>query len=206
MKKFLMAAVGAAALMATAPASAVPIDVVFNFVPFGTFYATPGGSPGSPGDVTIATAINGGGPYQVTTILNNNVGLVSTQAVTLSDPVPTVLGGQFTKEFTTALGTFTESLTVNLVTIGASSIAITAAGTISCTSGTCLDVGNNPFDATNVFFSASWTQNGGVGAQINGSFNDSTVPPPPRDIPEPATLALLGAALAGLGLARRRRA
>jgi hypothetical protein len=186
----LLAAVASAALGAASPAWADTISTAFNFVPFGTLTA-------NTGDVTTATTITPGAPDGVTTILVDNTGLVSGTSIILTDPTPTTLGATFTKTFTTALGTFTESLTVTNVTTGIGSRSILATGTIVET----LVISGTLLDPAPVFYSASYTQNQGPGSLINASFNDSTI----VATPIPAALPLFATGLGALGLLGWRR-
>jgi hypothetical protein len=179
----------AAAIAFAAPAFAVPIELQFNVVGLGAFTAnTP--------SVTTATTISTGTPNLVAFIQQNNVSLTAGQATTLlPDPLPVALGGQFTKSFTTELGTFVETLTVTQVQAGTNALSVLATGTIVQTVGT-------GFDPVPVFWSAAYTQNSGPGTQINGSFNNSTTPltrsPNPLRLP---SLVLVWPALAGLAAA-----
>jgi hypothetical protein len=183
-------AAGALALCVSGTAHAIPINVEFNFVPFGNLTA-------NTGSVTTATTISSGAPDSVTQIVANNIGLTSGTVITLTDPTPVTLGSIFTKTFATVFGTFSETLTVTSVTTSLTSRAIVASGLIIQTSG------SGGFDPTAVTYTASYTQNTGPGGQINASFNDSTVA-----VPGPiagAGLPGLVAAFGGLLAWRRRR-
>jgi hypothetical protein len=186
-------AVAAAATAYVGSASAIPIDISFNVNASGVFTS-------NSGTLTTAATITTGAPNTAAAILANNVGLVSGQTVLLSpEPMGVNIGNVFFKSFDTPLGSFLETLTVTARNPTLNALGVLAVGMITQTAY----ISGPTFDPTPVFWSAAYTQNAATPFQINGSFNNTTTNP---DIPEPASLALVGIALAGLGFGARRRA
>lgn len=189
LRSLLTGSAAAFAMVAATAAMADPIDGTGSVSLLGVTSSTASIGVGTVFD--NSGSVFAGGTGDLSTIAIGTT--VTTASFTAS------IGSAFS--FTSAFGNFTGVISTTSATGPTTGrvVDVYALGTFTPLG----DIGS--FTAGPASITASFTQTGLSGA-VSGSFTLASPPaPPPDEVAEPATLAMLGAGLVGLAMVRRRR-
>jgi hypothetical protein len=187
-RSFLVGTAAATALMVSASANAAPIVATAAVAIIGVNASTPSIGLGTVFTNTVVSLVSSAtgtlSPFTGSVVTTNPISASLASAVSFS-----ASWGSFSGVVTSVAAT--GPITNRVVSLDALGV-FTPAGPLSPT-----------FTAGPMSLTFSATQTGGIGAAVSASYTIAS--PPNNRVPEPATLALIGAGMLGFGLVRRRR-